>query len=87
MPISELVFGTLTQNRSSLEPSLGFAASAGTPHCGSCTIRTRRARQTPQVVVVSMRKVGPRVGRFFENDLGIAVDHVDRLAEDFTPAG
>jgi hypothetical protein len=32
VPISELVFGTLTQNRSSLEPSLGFAAIAGTPH-------------------------------------------------------
>jgi hypothetical protein len=31
VPISELVFGTLTQNRSSLEPSLGFAAIAGTP--------------------------------------------------------
>ena len=31
MRISELVFGTLTQNRSSLEPSLGFAAIAGTP--------------------------------------------------------
>ena len=26
VPISELVFGTLTQNRSSLEPSLEFAA-------------------------------------------------------------
>ena len=32
MPISELVFGVLTQNRSSLEPSLGFPAIAGTPH-------------------------------------------------------
>jgi hypothetical protein len=31
VPISELVFGALTQNRSSLEPSLGFAAIAGTP--------------------------------------------------------
>jgi hypothetical protein len=31
VPISELVFGTLTQNRSSLEPSLGFAAIPGTP--------------------------------------------------------
>jgi hypothetical protein len=31
VPISELVFGTLTQNRSSLEPSLGFAAIAGQP--------------------------------------------------------
>src|SRR5262252_570396 len=31
VPISELVFGTLTQNRSSLEPSLGFAAIAGKP--------------------------------------------------------
>ena len=31
VPISELVFGTLTQNRSSLEPSLGFAAIAGPP--------------------------------------------------------
>ena len=31
MPISELVFGALTQNRGSLEPSLGFAAIAGTP--------------------------------------------------------
>ena len=31
MRISELVLGTLTQNRSSLEPSLGFAAIAGTP--------------------------------------------------------
>jgi hypothetical protein len=31
VPIFELVFGTLTQNRSSLEPSLGFAAIAGTP--------------------------------------------------------
>ena len=31
MPISELLFGALTQNRSSLEPSLGFAAIAGTP--------------------------------------------------------
>jgi hypothetical protein len=30
VPISELVFGTLTQNRSSLEPSLEFAAIAGT---------------------------------------------------------
>jgi hypothetical protein len=29
VPISEVVFGTLTQNRSSLEPSLGFAAIAG----------------------------------------------------------
>ena len=29
VPISELVFGTLTQNRSSLERSLGFAAIAG----------------------------------------------------------
>jgi hypothetical protein len=28
VPISELVFGALTQNRSSLEPSLGFAAIA-----------------------------------------------------------
>ena len=26
-----MVFGALTQNRSSLEPSLGFAATAGTP--------------------------------------------------------
>jgi hypothetical protein len=26
-----LVFGALTQNRSSLEPSLGFAAITGTP--------------------------------------------------------
>ena len=32
VPISELVFGTLAQKRSSLEPSLGFAAIAGTPH-------------------------------------------------------
>jgi hypothetical protein len=31
VPISELVFGALTQNRSSLEPSLGFAAITGTP--------------------------------------------------------
>jgi hypothetical protein len=31
VPISELVFGTLTQNRSSLEPSLGFAAIVGSP--------------------------------------------------------
>jgi hypothetical protein len=31
VPISELVFGTLTQNRSSLEPCLGFAAIAGPP--------------------------------------------------------
>jgi len=31
VPISELVFGALTQNRSSLEPSLGIAAIAGTP--------------------------------------------------------
>jgi hypothetical protein len=31
VPISELVFGTLAQNRSSLEPSLGFAAIAGPP--------------------------------------------------------
>jgi hypothetical protein len=31
VPISELVFGALTQNQSSLEPSLGFAATAGTP--------------------------------------------------------
>jgi hypothetical protein len=30
-PISELLFGTLTQNRGSLEPSLGFVATAGTP--------------------------------------------------------
>jgi hypothetical protein len=28
VPISELVFGTLAQNRSSLEPSLEFAAIA-----------------------------------------------------------
>jgi hypothetical protein len=32
VPISELVFATLTQNWSSLEPSLGFAAIAGPPH-------------------------------------------------------
>jgi len=32
VPISELVFGTLTQNRSSLEPSLGFAAITGPSH-------------------------------------------------------
>ena len=31
VPISELVFGTLTQNRSSLEPSPVFAAIAGPP--------------------------------------------------------
>ena len=31
VPISELVFGTLNQNRSSLEPSLEFAAIVGTP--------------------------------------------------------
>jgi hypothetical protein len=31
VPISELVFGALTQNRSSLDPSLEFAAIAGTP--------------------------------------------------------
>jgi hypothetical protein len=31
VPISELVFGTLNQNWSSLEPSLEFAAIAGTP--------------------------------------------------------
>jgi hypothetical protein len=31
VPISELLFGTLTQNQSSLEPSLGFARIAGTP--------------------------------------------------------
>jgi hypothetical protein len=31
LPISELVFETLTRNRSSLEPSLEFAAIAGTP--------------------------------------------------------
>jgi hypothetical protein len=31
VPISELVFGTLTQNWSSLEPSLGSAAIARTP--------------------------------------------------------
>jgi hypothetical protein len=31
VPISELVFGTLTQNWSSLEPSLEFSAIAGTP--------------------------------------------------------
>ena len=31
VPISELVFGALTQNRSSLELSLEFAAIAGTP--------------------------------------------------------
>jgi hypothetical protein len=31
VPISELLFGTLTQNQSSLEPSLGFAAIPGMP--------------------------------------------------------
>ena len=31
VPISELLFGTLTQNQSSLEPALGFAAITGTP--------------------------------------------------------
>jgi hypothetical protein len=31
VPISDLLFGTLTQNQSSLEPSLGFTAIAGTP--------------------------------------------------------
>ena len=31
MPILELVFGALTQNRRSLGPSLGFAAIAGAP--------------------------------------------------------
>ena len=31
MPISKLVFGALTQNRSSPGSSLGFAAIAGTP--------------------------------------------------------
>ena len=31
MPISELVFGALNQNWSSLEPSPEFAAIAGTP--------------------------------------------------------
>jgi class 3 adenylate cyclase len=31
VPISEMLFGPLTQNRSSLEASLGFAAIAGTP--------------------------------------------------------
>jgi hypothetical protein len=31
VPISELLFGTLTQNRSSLEASLGFGAITGTP--------------------------------------------------------
>jgi hypothetical protein len=31
VPIPELVFGTLNQNWSSLEPSLEFAAIAGTP--------------------------------------------------------
>ena len=31
VPISELVFGTLTQNRSSLSLLLDFAAIAGTP--------------------------------------------------------
>jgi hypothetical protein len=31
VPISELVFENLTQNRSSLEPSLGIAAIAGPP--------------------------------------------------------
>jgi len=38
VPISELVSGALTQNRSSLD--LDLPPLPGMPHCGSCTIRT-----------------------------------------------
>ena len=45
MPISELVFGTLTQNRSSLEPSLGFSAIARhTPLCMHDTHKPPKSR-------------------------------------------
>jgi DNA-binding transcriptional LysR family regulator len=64
VPISELVFGTLTQNRSSLEPSLGFAAM----HCGSCTIGTQCYSVPPSIrkinskgtAVLNARRAGNR---------------------------
>jgi hypothetical protein len=44
VPMSELLFGTLTQNQSSLEPSLVFCRDRRqAAHCGSCTIRTSPA--------------------------------------------
>jgi hypothetical protein len=39
MPTSELVLGALTQNRSSLEPSLGFAPIARHGSSGACAYR------------------------------------------------
>jgi hypothetical protein len=51
VPISELVFGTLTQNRSSLEPSLGIAAIAGTPRIEKPTAK----RVVPRLACLSRR--------------------------------
>jgi hypothetical protein len=61
VPISELVFGTLTQNQSSLEPSLGFAAIAGTPRIVGPK-RTRKGCGAPDWTTVPrpVRKLDPK---------------------------
>ena len=50
MQISELVFGALTQNRSSLEPSLGFAAVAPARHIVDTYKPLKSRCGTPKVV-------------------------------------
>ena len=51
MPISELLFGTLTQNRSSLEPPLEFAVIAGPPRI------VHRARYKSATIITSQLDV------------------------------
>jgi hypothetical protein len=55
-----LVFGALTQNRSSLEPSLEFAAIAGTPRIengGTFAVDFPDARASAPLLVASYGQV------------------------------
>jgi hypothetical protein len=47
VPISGSAFGPLTKNRSSLEPSLGFAAITGTPRIENGAALWPRAKLEP----------------------------------------
>jgi hypothetical protein len=59
VPISELVFGALTQNRGSLEPCLGFGRDCrDRPHCGSCTIRYKPLKSRCGTQTVVARQAG-----------------------------
>jgi hypothetical protein len=67
VPISELVFGALTQNRSSLEPSLGFAVITLLLDLPSLPARRVFRTVVPLLLILRRRReAGPALKKLFE---------------------